>query len=107
MASHQDSDHLRKDSPERRAEFLKMLQIRGEVMEELGKNRMAQDRPIRKWSHNGVTVQEQEAESTGVLRISIGGGPDTPVLGDYCTFRGDQSKCIALLEKVLVAMKAV
>jgi hypothetical protein len=99
MGSHQDLDH-------RRSEFLKELKIRGDVMEELGKNRMAQDRPIRKWKHGDVTVQEQEPESTGVLRISIGGGPDTPVLGDYCTFRGDQSKCIALLERALDAMKA-
>lgn len=100
MASHQDLNHQRK-------QFLRELEIRGEVMQELGKNRMAQDQPIRKWKHGGITVQEQEPESTGILRISIGGGPDTPVPGDYCTFRGDQSKCIALLQRALLAMKSV
>lgn len=97
---HSDMDHSRQ------RELLNELKIRGDVMQELGRNRMAQDKPIRIWKHEGLTVQEQEAESTGVLRISIGGHPDAPALGDYCTFRGDQSKCIAILERALAAMKA-
>ena len=105
MASHQDIDH-RQDLDSRRQEFMKEMKTRCDVIDELCRNKMARDKPIRKWRHEGVTVQEQEPESTGVLRISIGGGPDTPVLGDYCTFRGDQNKCIALLERALKAMKS-
>jgi hypothetical protein len=99
MATHGDLDH-------RRREFIRELEIRGEVMQELGLNAMAQDKPLRKTRIDGIQFSEQEAESTGILRISIGGGgPDVPVIGDYCTIRGDQGKCIALLERVIAGLK--
>ena len=102
MGSHQDRDHRLE---EEQARFIEELKIRGDVMAELGKNRLAQGKPIRKAEIDGIRFAEQEEESTGVIRISIGGGPDTPVRGDYCTFRGDQGKCIALLESVIAGLK--
>ncbi len=100
MGSHSDIDH------ERRQEFLKDLQRRAEIMADLGKNELSQRKPIRRWRHGGVTVEELDADMNDVLRISIGGGDHLPVPGDYCRFRGDQSRCIRLLEKALKAIKA-
>lgn len=102
MGSHQDTDH---GLAQRRSEFLKDLQRRAEIMTDLGKNELQQRKPIRRWRHDGVTVEELDEDMNAVLRISIGGGDHLPVPGDYCRFRGDQSRCIHLLEKALEAMK--
>jgi len=75
-------------------------------MSDLGKNELQKGRPLRQWKHDGVTVQQRDEDMNGVLRISIGGGPHLPVHGDYCNFRGDQGKCIALLKRALAAMQA-
>ena len=100
MGSHQDIDH------ELRQEFLKDLTRRAEIMTDLGKNSLQQGRPLRQWKHIGIVVQQMEDDMNGVLRISIGGGNHLPVPGNYCTFRGDQSKCIDLLTTALEAMRA-
>jgi hypothetical protein len=102
MGSHRTEDH------EARKEFLQEMRLRAEIMSDLGKNRMTTEgKVIRKWKEGGITVAELPADMSGVLRISIGGGPDTPVPGDYCNFRGDQGKCIALLERAIKAMQAM
>ena len=102
MGSHQDLDHI----DEQRREFLKDLGRRAEIMTDLGKNELQHGKAIRQWKHEGVTVQQLDEDMNGVLRISIGGGSHLPVPGDYCNYRGDQSRCIRLLERALEAMKA-
>lgn len=101
MGSHLDNDHGKK------ADFLKELRLRAEIMSDLAKNDLQEGNVIAEWEHDGIRCQELPADRQGILRISIGGGSDLPVVGDYCNFRGDHSKCIALLERVLTAMKSV
>lgn len=100
MASHQDTDHGQFN------ETLKDLQRRAEIMKDLGKNTIQQGKPIRRWRHESIVVEELDEDMNGVLRVSIGGGEDFPPGADYCRFRGDQSKCIRLLERALKAMKS-
>ena len=101
MGSHRQDDH------QLRQEFLKEMSLRAEIMTDLGKNRMTTEgKCLEKWTHDGIRVERLPDDMSGVLRISIGGGEDTPVPGDYCSFRGDQSKCIRLLEAALAAMKS-
>ena len=101
MASHSDIDH------DRRRDFLKEMELRAEIMSDLTKNNVANDeRVLEQWDAEGIRVQRLPDDMSGVLRISIGGGDHLPVRGNYCNFRGDQSQCIALLEKCLAALKA-
>jgi len=96
MGSHQDTDHT--------AEILKELKYKAEVMTSLQKNRIAAEKPIRAWSHDKIRVEHLPDDEHGVLRISIGGHPDF-TRSEYCNFRGDQSRCIKLLERCLKALK--
>lgn len=66
---------------------------------------MPGERPMRDWQANGVHVTEMPADEQGILRISIGGGPCTPVQLNYCTFRGDHGQCVGLLRKALKALE--
>ena len=97
MATHLDDDHRRK--------ILDELKVRADLMTELGKNSHQTANVIRKWKHNHIEVSEKEPDPQGVLRISIGGRPDIRN-SEYCSFRGDQSKCIDLLERALKSLKA-
>ena len=54
---------------------------------------------------NGVEVVHRPKDPQGILRISVGGGRDTPVKLDYCTIRGGVGACIELLEKAIEALK--
>ncbi len=99
MPSHRDQDH------QLRREFLKELELRAEIMTDLAKNDLQQGQVLQQWKHDGVTVQNLPDDRQHILRISIGGGDHLPIHGDYCNFRGDQSKCIQLLTRCLEAMK--
>lgn len=57
------------------------------------------------WQARGVHVRQLPPDEQGILRISIGGGPRTPVQLNYCTFRGPHGDCVDLLRKVLAAME--
>lgn len=99
MGSHADVDHGEK------SRILDELRLKAELMSELGKNRVTNDKVQKEWVHDDIRVQLLPDDPQGVLRISIGGHPDFD-RSEYCTFRGDQSKCIALLERCLSAIKA-
>ena len=101
MGSHLDQDH---SGNAERSKILDELRIRSELMSELGKNSHQTANVVRKWNHDKIEVSEKEPDQNGVLRISIGGHPDM-TRSEYCNFRGDQSKCIALLERCIKAMK--
>ena len=99
MGSHVDTDHGKL------SRILEELRLKSEVLSDLGKNRVTNDRVLEQWGHDGIRVQMLPDDKQGVLRISIGGHPDINP-SEYCHFRGDQSKCIALLERCLAAMKS-
>lgn len=98
MGSHADIDHGE------RKQILDELRLKAELLSELGKNRVTNDKVEEEWMHDGIRVQMLPDDPQGVLRISIGGHPDFE-RSEYCNFRGDQGKCIALLERCLTAMK--
>jgi len=61
---------------------------------------------LARWkATNGVEVVHRPNDPQGILRISVGGGHDTPVQLDYCTIRGGVGKCIELLERAIAALK--
>lgn len=105
MGSHMDYDHIRRKQDEARRDFLKELTTRAELMSELGANREQHGTPLAEWKAEGFRCSVLPDDSMGILRISIGGGDDTPVRGDYCNVRGDVGKCITLLERALVALR--
>jgi len=102
MGSHSDFDHSLES---RRRDFLKELGLRAELMADLGMNAEQRGKPLASWTHDGMRCQLLQDDRQGILRISIGGGDDLPVLGDYCNFRGDVGKCIRLLERTIDALR--
>lgn len=99
MGSHQDVDHGQE------SRVIEQLRMKAEVPSDLGKNRVTNDRVIEQWHHDKIRVQMLPDDPHGVLRVSIGGHL-TIRPSEYCHFRGDQGKCIALLERCLAAMKS-
>lgn len=99
MGSHIDSDHGSRKS------ILDELRIRSEVMTDLAKNSIATSRTLEKWTLNDIHVDRKEDDQHGVLRISIGEHPTIDGSG-YCTFRGDQSRCISLLRRAIEALES-
>jgi hypothetical protein len=99
MGSHSDRDHS-EDS-----RILKELQLKAELMSDLSRNRVTNDRVQEEWHHDGIRIQMLPDDPHGMLRVSIGGHP-TIERSEYCNFRGDQGKAIALLERCLSGMKA-
>ena len=60
---------------------------------------------LAKWKYKGVFVTHMPDDEQGILRISAGGGTNTPVNLNYCTIRGSVGQCIQLLENVIEALK--
>ena len=58
------------------------------------------------WKAEGFDCVQRPEDSQGILRISVGGGPNTPVKLNYLTFRGDHSQCVDLLRKALKALES-
>ena len=98
MGSHRDSDHGK-------ARVLQELKLKAELLSDLGKNRVANERVLEEWIFDEIRVQMLPDDEHGVIRISIGGHADLHP-SEYCNFRGDQGRCIALLTRCLEAMKA-
>ena len=99
MGSHRDIDHGEE------SRILEALRLKAELMSEIGKNRVTYDKVLEEWKCDGIRVQMLPDDPQELLRISIGGHP-TIKPSEYCNFRGDQSRCIRLLERCLKAMKA-
>lgn len=100
MGSHMDRDHREEDQ----STVLERLRLKAELMTELNKNTVTRDRVVEEWKYDGIRVQMLPDDPDGVLRISIGGHPEFEH-SEYCNFRGDQGRCIALLERCLAAMR--
>ena len=103
MQTHGNEGHLR-------SRFMEELTKRAEIGKQSGNASITageegEAEPGRWKASNGMHVIHRPDDSQGILRISIGGGGDTPVPLDYCTIRGGVGKCIALLEAAIVALR--
>lgn len=103
MQTHTNESHLR-------SEFLRLLTERAEVGKKSGNASITAggdgEPELAKWNaSNGMQVVHRPDDPQGILRISIGGGRDTPEPLDYCTIRGGVGKCIELLESAIAALK--
>ncbi len=104
MQTHEDKSH------DLRSRFLEELTKRAEVGKNSGNARITAgedgEPELAKWkASNGMHVVHRPDDPQCILRISIGGGGDTPVPLDYCTIRGGVGKCIELLEAAIKAIK--
>ena len=101
MQSHDDRDSRR--------EWLNSLEAKVDRMREAGKSEITGGKPgkpaLAEWQSKGIFVRHMPPDEHGILRISIGGGEDTPVSLNCCVFYGDRGRCIDLVQKVLKAME--
>lgn len=96
METHPDADARR--------DWLRSLEDKATRMKAAGQSEITTGGgPLAEWQHGRVRVRKMPDDEHGLLRISVGGG-DTPLEGDYCTFRGDREQCIALLNRALNAL---
>ena len=103
-----DVFNVDKESKAKQEAFFKELERRALSMREKGESIIASqgiDEPLSHWSYKGLHVKKLEDDKQGILRISIGGGDDSPIPLKYCTFRGDKEACIKLLQETLEALK--
>jgi hypothetical protein len=101
MQTHQDSDF--------RAEWLDSLKAKADRIAGAGGSTITagtdDEQPLNQWKRRGIEVRELPADEHGILRISVGGGEDTPVSLNYCVFRGNHAKCVDLLRNALIALQ--
>lgn len=106
MQTHEDGD-----ARVARARFMETLEARSvDVLKRAGSEIAAgkDDEPVLdSWEHKftGIHVVQRPDDSQTILRISVGGGPDTVVRLDYCVFRGNRTKCAWLLEQAAKALR--
>lgn len=107
MQTHDDWDSP--DMQEAKRRFLEQLKADAESMVLEKRSEITAGSPgepvLNRWTARGVEVRQLPPDKHGILRISIGGGEDTPVEVNYCVFRGDREKCAALLKKALRALQ--
>lgn len=100
MQTHEDNSH--------QSTFIDRLRERAESSHGVSKIAAGDDKetPIVRWvASNRVHCQRLPDDEQGILRISCGGGENIPVTMNYVSIRGGVGECIALLEKVLTALK--
>ena len=101
MQTHDDRDF--------RSEWLNSLAEKAQQMTDARESEITagkdSEKPLAEWKHKGVGVMHLPPDEHGILRISIGGGEDTPVDVKYCVFRGNRGHCVDLLRKALKALE--
>lgn len=104
MQTHDDADYTFRN------EWLKSLEEKADRMVAEGKSKITGgdegEQPLAEWEYKGVACRHMPPDEHGILRISIGGGTETPVEVNYCVFRGNRGHCIDLLRKALKAMES-
>lgn len=118
--SHEDSDFLvdpaerarrvaaREQLQKKRTSFLSALSAKADQLVALQKSQItsgAGEVVLAEWQSNNIAVTQLPADEHGVLRISIGGGNETPVILNYLRFRGDHGQCVDLLRRALKALE--
>ena len=105
MQTHEDADFS-----QFRKNWLESLEEKADKMQAAGLSKITGgeegEQPLSEWQHKGVGVRHMPPDAHGILRISVGGGQDTPIELNYCVFRGNRGHCIDLLRKALKAMEA-
>lgn len=106
MESHVNREHFNRASEE----FLQSLKQKADKMTLEGKNTIAvgkpEEHPLTEYdSENGVFVRRMPEDEHGIIRVSVGGGDNLPVKGDYCTFRGNAKQAVKLLHKAIQAIE--
>ena len=105
MDTHFDREHR----PNLADEWMDSLMAKAEKMRAAQQSQITGGKPeepvLNEWKRKGIHVRELPPDEHGILRISIGGGPDTPTAVDYCVFRGSHGKCVDLLRRALIAMQ--
>ena len=100
MQTHDDRDFHR--------EWLKSLEEKADRMQAAGESKITGgdegEQSLAEWKGKGVFVRHMPPDEHGLLRISIGGGDESPIQLNYCVFRGNRGHCIDLLRKALKAM---
>lgn len=104
MQSHFDSEH-----EQNAFLFLQRLKERAGRATESNLSRITAggsgEKELASWkASNGVHVRHLPDDEQGILRISAGGS-DLPLSMEYLVIRGSVGKCIALLEKAIVALR--
>ena len=104
MQTHEDMNH------DIRKTFLDELRRRAEIGEKSGKASITAgsegETVLARWkASNGMEVAHRPDDPQGIVRISVGGGSDTPVKLNYCTIRGSVGQCIDLLQQAIDALK--
>ena len=103
MQTHDDGQH------NIRSEFMERLRARAHESQTIGASTITSgsigEVPLAKWKHRGIHVTHMPDDEQGILRISVGGGNNTPVVLNYCTIRGSVGECIELLERTIKALR--
>lgn len=101
--------HMNSDFQDARREWMEKLAARADKAVEAKASTITGgsdgETVLNQWKRRGVEVRELPADEQGILRISVGGGEDTPVQLNYCVFRGNHAKCVDLLRKALIALQ--
>ncbi len=104
MQTHRDSD-----AENLRSEWFNNLKEQAEINRLQGTANITggrdDEQSLNEWKRRGIHVRELPADEFGILRISVGGGDDTPMPLNYCVFRGSHTKCVDLLLKALMALQ--
>lgn len=106
MESHMDNQHTRSLNKE----WLESLQKKAEKVVAAEASSItvgkAGESPLTEYdADNGVFVRRMPEDEHGIIRVSVGGGDNLPVKGDYCTFRGNAKQAVKLLHKAIQAIE--
>jgi hypothetical protein len=106
MQTHRDFDHEQKKLAN---EFMDSLKMKAELCQLEGRALITGGRdteqPLAEWERNSFHVKQLPDDEHGILRISVGGGDDTPVECNYIAHRGNRKKCADLLRAALYALE--
>ena len=93
MGSHSDKD------------FMNRLNERSKTTKSEITTGTEDEKALARWRSNKVEVTHMPEDEQKITRISIGGGPHTPIPLDYCVIRGSVGECIDILERAIKALK--
>lgn len=88
--------------------WMNSLETRARKIKDAGASRITNEGEVLgSWELNGFGIERLPEDEHRILRISIGGGPDTPISCDYLRFRGDIPKIRKLLTSALQAIQEI
>lgn len=108
MQSHRGMDH--EEGKRLREMFISKLEDKAQKMTAAGESQLPggkqEEQPLTEYTaENGVGVRRMPEDEMGIIRISAGGGDNTPVVCNYVVFRGNAKQTVKLLHKVIAAIE--